>query len=62
VLNSIAIRIWRSLFSYQIYMVLKPEPSLDLLLRRSKRKEQQAVAAERAHAFRTQMDESEVIQ
>jgi glycosyltransferase involved in cell wall biosynthesis len=35
VLNSIAIRIWRSLFSYQIYMVLKPEPSLELLLRRA---------------------------
>ena len=32
------IRISRGLFSYQIYMVLKPNPSLDYLLRQAEEK------------------------
>jgi SAM-dependent methyltransferase len=34
-LNRVAIRIWRSLFSYQIFMVVRPIPTVDRLLRRT---------------------------
>jgi glycosyltransferase involved in cell wall biosynthesis len=37
-LNKLLIRISRGLFSYQIYMVLKPNPSLDYLLRQAEEK------------------------
>jgi 2-polyprenyl-3-methyl-5-hydroxy-6-metoxy-1,4-benzoquinol methylase len=34
-MNQAAIRVWRSLFSYQIFMVVRPLPSLEFLLGRA---------------------------
>ena len=37
-LNNLAIRIWKSLFSYQIFCQIKPNKSLDLLLKKAEEK------------------------
>lgn len=37
-LNNLAIKIWRSLFSYQIFCQIKPNKSLDLLLKKAEEK------------------------
>ncbi len=42
-LNGLAIRIWRSLFAYQIFMVVEPRPALEYLLESA-----ETVSAERA--------------
>jgi hypothetical protein len=42
-LNDIAIRVWRSLFAYQVFMIVEPRPALEYLLETA-----ETVSAERA--------------
>jgi glycosyltransferase involved in cell wall biosynthesis len=42
-LNAIAIRVWRSLFAYQVFMIVEPRPALEYLLETA-----ETVSAERA--------------
>ena len=41
--NNFAIRIWKSFFSYQIFCHIRPNKSLDLLLKKLKRKYQNLI-------------------
>jgi hypothetical protein len=42
-LNAIAIRVWRSLFAYQVFLIVEPRPALEYLLETA-----ETVSAERA--------------
>ncbi len=48
--NKLLIKIWRSLFAYQIFLVCKPTPSLEWLLARARQASREKVRAEMAGA------------
>jgi glycosyltransferase involved in cell wall biosynthesis len=48
--NKLLIKVWRSLFAYQIFMVCKPTPSLEWLLARAREASRDKVRAEMAGA------------
>ena len=45
-INRALIRLWKALFSYQIFMVVRPMPSLDWLLQRAVETSKARIAAE----------------
>jgi glycosyltransferase involved in cell wall biosynthesis len=48
-LNRLLIRLWRSMFSYQIMMVLRPRPSLEYLLETAQHQSAARILAAKAH-------------